>query len=116
MKRILFLVALLFSIAAYSQNPLKDTKWTTDNGLVISFATDSITAMANGQVVAIVHYEVKGSIITLTDIGGEQACPAEQKGVYTFTLDDKTVSFKLKADDCPGRSQTVDGMVLHKQE
>jgi len=116
MKKYLFFVVILFSITAFSQNPLKNTTWTAENGLIVHFSTDSITADAGGQIVAIVHYEIKDDVITLIDIGGENACPAEQKGIYNFTLEGTKISFKMKEDDCPGRSQTVDGMVLTKKE
>ena len=116
MKQILLFGAILFSVAAIGQNPLKDTKWVGNDGLMVDFSKDTITATVNDQIVAIVVYEVKGELITIADVGGDQACPSDLKGIYTFKIASSTLTFALKEDACDGRAQTVNGMVLTKRE
>ena len=116
MKQLLLIVTVLCSVAALGQNPLKDTKWLGDDGLSIDFGKDTITATMNGQLVAVVVYQVKDSLITIMDVGGEQACPSDLKGIYTYKLSSGTLTFGLKEDPCDGRAQTVNGMLLTKRE
>jgi hypothetical protein len=58
---------------------------------------------------------VDGCEISFTDATGDYACPAEQVGVYSFTVDATTLSFVLVSDACAGRSIPLDGAVLARQ-
>jgi hypothetical protein len=58
---------------------------------------------------------VDGCEVSFTDESGDFACPAEQVGVYNFTVNATTLAFTLVSDACDGRSIPLDGAVLTRE-
>ncbi|MBI5486813.1 MAG: hypothetical protein HY905_05745 [Deltaproteobacteria bacterium] len=58
---------------------------------------------------------VDGCQITFGHEGGTYACPDEQPGTYTFTVDATQLSFTLVSDACDGRRIPISGAVLTRE-
>ena len=70
----------------------------------IAFSAPKYTITYNGSAVANGGYTLSGNKVTFTDKSGKAACPG--KGVYTYTLRVRSLTFKVLSDPsakCAGR-------------
>lgn len=115
MKKLFFL-ALLFSLSAtafaqqagmvgkwagqFTQedgSALKFTLTITDNAYHFDFGADGTTDSSGA------YTSDGGDKITIWDTAGQNTCPSDQKGVYTFALNGDTATVTKVSDACPGR-------------
>jgi hypothetical protein len=76
----------------------------------IKFKSGGYTVAANGKVVILGKFSIKGSEITLKDKSGPDKCPAP--GTYKFKLKGKTLKFTKVSDSnpsCAGRPIVLKG-------
>lgn len=71
--------------------------------LTIAETTYQMDFGMDGNVDITGAYTSEGDRITIWDTAGENTCPSDQKGVYTFTPDGDTLTFTKVTDACPGR-------------
>jgi len=105
-----------------SQGPRTETpaaadligKWHKEAGTTWEFRADNTytLALGDGKTSVLGKYTLTAGQFTLADrsaTGMARACPAGQKGVYTFTVKDKTLRVTAVSDPCPGRSGIAPG-------
>ncbi|RMF30648.1 MAG: hypothetical protein D6765_02935 [Bacteroidetes bacterium] len=49
------------------------------------------------------RYEIDGNQVTIWHVGPDATCPAEQKGLYRYSLDGEYLSMTRISDPCPER-------------
>lgn len=77
--------------------PVPYTMTITDAGYEFDFGNDGRLDIQGA-------YVVKDGQVTVWDTMGENICPTEQKGVYTYVFDgNDRVTFTKVSDECPGR-------------
>lgn len=91
--------------AQNDQPALKFTLTITDNTYQFDMGMD-------GKVDVTGAYTSDGKQITIWDTAGENTCPSDQKGVYSFAFNGDTVTFTKVSDACPGRG---DGPLVVKR-
>lgn len=114
MKQSIFFAAftLLCSTTAFSQSLVG--KWggefPAQNGqpamkftLTIAESTYQFDMGMDGKVDVSGSYTSDSKQITIWDTAGENTCPADQKGVYSYTVNGDTATFTKVSDACPGR-------------
>jgi hypothetical protein len=114
MKQSLFFVAfmLLFASATFAQSLVG--KWSGEfpgqNGqpatkftLTITENTYQFDMGMDGTVDITGGYTSDGKQITIWDTAGQNTCPSDQKGVYSYTLSGDTATFTKVSDACAGR-------------
>jgi hypothetical protein len=89
-------------------------KWRKEAGLTWEFQADRTytVALGDGKTSVSGKYTLAGNQFTVVDesaTGMAGACPAEEKGVYKFTLKDKTLEVTSVSDPCTGRSEIAAG-------
>ena len=105
-----------------SQGPRQETpaaadligKWRKDAGATWEFRADNTytVALGDGKTSVSGKYTLTANQFTIVDqsaTGMAGACPAEQKGVYKFTVKDKTLQVTTVNDPCTGRSGIAPG-------
>jgi hypothetical protein len=110
---VLALFALSLSVTVFAQQPGMVGKWAgqftqedgsalrftltiTDDAYHFDFGPDGVTDSSGA-------YTSDGDKITIWDTAGQNTCPSDQKGVYTFALDGDTATVTKVSDACPGR-------------
>jgi len=86
-------------------------KW-TKSGLVWSLNADHTFTFLNGDSSISGKYTVEGDQLTIVDetaTGFAQTCGSDKKGVYKFTINDKTLTVTEVKDTCPDRIGEVIG-------
>lgn len=109
----LFIVCIfLFSAAASAQSitgkwagefPGQDGQAALKFTLTITENTYQFDMGMDGKADVTGSYTADGSQITIWDTSGENACPADQKGVYAYVLSGDTATFTKVSDACAGR-------------
>ncbi|MBD0256571.1 MAG: hypothetical protein ICV83_12705 [Cytophagales bacterium] len=89
-------------------------KWRKEGGSTWEFRADQTytVALDDGKTSVSGKYTLAGNQVTIVDqsaTGMAGACPAAEKGVYQFTLQDKTLSVTAVSDPCTGRSNIAPG-------
>ncbi|CAA9325597.1 MAG: hypothetical protein AVDCRST_MAG56-7157 [uncultured Cytophagales bacterium] len=105
-----------------SQGPRKETpaaadligKWQKEAGTTWEFRADNTytVALGDGKTSVSGKYTITANQFTIVDqsaTGMAGACPAEQKGVYKFTVKDKTLQVTAVSDPCTGRNGIAPG-------
>ena len=119
MKVILFLTAFVLVAASPRQtnNPLRNTKWETPNGLVLHFtASDTVKMIYENKLLNAAQYKVKDSIVTWRDfINSEATCDTSIRGTYIFHIKDSLLSFKALSDRCEIRADVMQTLVLARE-
>ena len=106
--------SLAFATAVLAQQSTIIGKWTGEfpgqNGqpamkfsLTISDNAYQMDIGMDGTADITGAYTSDGKQITIWDTAGENICPSDQKGVYTFVRDGDTLTFTKVTDSCPGR-------------
>ena len=80
------------------QPAVKFTLTITDNTYQFDMGMDGKVDVTGG-------YTSDGKQITIWDTAGENTCPSDQKGVYSYTFDGDMATFTKVTDACPGRGQ-----------
>lgn len=57
-------------------------------------------------------YTATGTIIEMTDISGEFACPSSQVGEYEWEIVDDELTLTLVSDPCGGRGSSLNGITF----
>jgi len=114
MKQSFFFIvfALLFTTTSFAQSlvgkwagefpgqdgqpALKFTLTITENTYQFDMGMDGKADVTGG-------YTSDGKQITIWDTAGENTCPSDQKGVYSYTLSGDTATFTKVSDACAGR-------------
>jgi len=73
--------------------------------MTITDATYEFDFGNDGRVDVTGAYTAKDNQVTVWDTMGENICPSDQKGVYSYVMDGDTVTFTKVTDACPGRGQ-----------
>jgi len=115
MKKLFMFFLFAFSLSTvFAQQASLVGKWTgqfpNPDGTVLKF-TMTITEDAfhfdfgsDGTFDASGGYASNGSDqITIWDTAGQNVCPSDQKGVYSYVLSGDSVTFTKVSDTCPGR-------------
>jgi hypothetical protein len=97
-----------------------DAAWLTGawygDGCIIAFATDLSYEVADSpsfdSIDAYGQAAVDGCAISFADEGGPLACPADQVGVYEFSVDATTLELTAVMDPCDGWRAPLDGAVF----
>ncbi len=126
MKSIQLILAFIFclSLGATAQNSIVG-KWKitiptkegdlTEVVLNISDGGDyNIDFGMDGNNDIVGKYELKDDQITVWDVSGAMACPADQKGVYNFVVTDEKLTLMRISDDCTGRGGPEGKMAFTK--
>lgn len=105
-----------------SQGPRKETtnaadligKWRKGAGSTWEFRADNTytVALGDGKTSVSGKYTTASNQLTIVDqsaTGAADACPAEEKGVYKFTVKDKTMEVTAVSDPCTGRAGIAPG-------
>lgn len=71
--------------------------------LTIAESTYQLDFGMDGKVDITGEYTSESDRVTIWDTAGENTCPSDQKGVYSFALDGDTLTFTKVTDTCPGR-------------
>lgn len=121
MKHTLWLL-LLLPFAAFAQSLQGD--WTMqvpdENGnmmlLKLSIGEDAYTIDFGNDGTPEVKgkYSTEGDQITVQDVEGAMACPADAKGIYKFEVTDTSMTMTIVKDDCPGRGNPEGKMVFSR--
>ncbi len=121
-KNLLWLL-LWLPLSAFTQTTLTGD-WTfeapTEDGKMIpvklSISADSYTVDfgmdGNSEVKG--RYMTEGNQITIWDVEGANACPADAKGVYTFEVTETTMTMTKIKDDCDGRGGPEGKMMFQR--
>jgi hypothetical protein len=121
MKRLALIVALLAGLAGAASattpniNGVYQTKITGKSPAILnatwllSIAQSRAFAVArNGTTVIGGKLTIAGSKLTFHDVTGPMACTgAQATGVYTYTLNGKTLKLRKVKDSCVGRSTVL---------
>lgn len=89
-------------------------KWHKDAGTTWEFRADNTYTMAlgDGKTSVSGKYTLTAGQFTIADrsaTGMASACPAEQRGVYKFTVKNRSLQATAASDPCPGRSSIAPG-------
>lgn len=116
MKILLFAIAIIaFSfIPAQKDNPLRNTKWETPNGLVIFFtASDTVKLLVENKLVTAAQYKVRDSLVIWRDfIKSDATCDTSIRGTYIYQIKDSLLNFKVLSDRCEDRANVIQTLVL----
>ena len=123
--KFLFVLLLAFPISIFAQSvegnwkvtfPTQDGK-TMDALLIIDAnGTYTVDLGMDGNVNVEGTYTMDGDKMTIQDIKGEQACLGDgTAGVYTITVDDKSLVMTRVNDPCEGRGGPEGVMSFMKQ-
>jgi hypothetical protein len=110
-------IFVLSFISAQTDNPLRNTKWETPNGLVIYFtASDTVKLIMENKLLNAAQYKVKDSLVTWRDfIKSDATCDTSIKGVYIYRIKDSLLSFRVLSDRCEERADIMQTLVLAKE-
>ncbi len=94
-------------------------KWGKPSGQTWEFRTDNTytVSLGNGKTSVSGQYTISEDQFTLVDgsaTGMAQACTSGQKGVYKFTVNDKTLTVIKVSDPCEGRGNIAPGSYTRK--
>ncbi len=89
-------------------------KWRKEAGATWEFRADNTytVALSDGKTSVSGKYTFAGNQLTIVDqsaTGMAGACPATAKGVYKFTVKDRTLEVTTVSDPCTGRSGIAPG-------
>lgn len=84
--------------------------YSIDIGEDLSF--DAAGAPNMAQIDVSGQISVDGCQLSFVDASGVFACPSEQVGEYTYTVDATTLTLTAVSDPCAGRLSAADGAVL----
>jgi hypothetical protein len=118
MKKILVVLVALVSFSFISaDNPLKNTKWDGQNGLLVYFtASDTIKLLINDQLVASAQYKVKDSTLTWRDfVPSAGSCDTSIRGTYVYRIKDSILTFRPVSDRCEVRANVIQTLVLTRK-
>ena len=112
-----FAIIILSFISAQKENPLRDTKWETPNGLVIYFTTsDTVKLIMENKLITAAQYKVKDSLVIWRDfIKSEATCDTSIRGTYIYKIRDSLLSFKVLSDRCEERADIIQTLVLARE-
>jgi hypothetical protein len=116
-KNLFATLLLLLPLLGFSQADLLVGDWkATMNGpdgktrevklTLKADGTASVDFDLNGTLEVEGKYTVEGNQITFQDVSGPYACPADQKGVYTFDGTESSGSLTVVSDPCEGRKMS----------
>ena len=110
-------IFVLSFISAQKDNPLRNTKWETPNGLVIYFtASDTVKLIMEDKLLNAAQYKVKDSLVIWRDfIKSDATCDTSIRGTYIYKIKDSLLSFKVLSDRCEERADVIQTLVLAKQ-
>jgi hypothetical protein len=118
MKKLIFLFIAFVSFAFIkADNPLKNTKWSGHDGLVVYFtASDTVKLLVDDQLLNAAQYKVKDSVLTWRDfIVSDATCDTTIRGVYNYKIKDDVLTFSIISDRCEDRANVIQTLVLTKQ-
>lgn len=76
---------------------------------------NGLSVVRDNRAVVVAEYEIDGTEVTITDLGGSQACSGEQAtGVYGFSVQDGAVTFERVSDNCEKRASVLDGNTFQR--
>jgi hypothetical protein len=113
-----FIIAIVSFAFIKADNPLKNTKWEGENGLVVQFmASDTVKMLAEGQVLATAQYKVKDSLLIWRDVMVSAAtCDTSIRGNYIYKIKENVLTFRIVSDRCEDRADVIQTLVLIKAE
>ena len=120
MKKIIFVFVgmAVFSMAfRLPVDPLKNTKWDGENGLMVYFtASDTVKLSVDDKVVASALYKVKDSVLTWRDfVVSAATCDTSIKGIYIYHIKEDVLTFRTVSDRCEDRANIIQTLVLTKK-
>jgi hypothetical protein len=119
MKILLAVIAIVFVsfLPRQTNNPLRNTKWETPNGLLLYFTpSDSVKMIMQNKVLNVAQYKVKDSLITWRDfVKSEATCDTSIRGTYIYHIRDSLLSFKVLSDRCELRADVMQTLVLARE-
>jgi hypothetical protein len=122
MKKITLLVLVLSfaGVTSLHAQSLSNTNWKTYIGdplndtITLHIKTDSsFVTGKSGEVMVRSLFKLSTDTLTLTDVDGPNACPA-QAGKYKLGLTVDTLIFTLISDDCEGRAGVLNNLKWKK--
>ena len=119
MKILLPLAAMIVIsfISAQTNNPLRNTRWETPNGVVVYFtASDTVKLIVENKLLTAAQYKVKDSLLIWRDFSKSDAnCDTSIRGIYIYQIKDSLLSFKVLSDRCEERADILQTLVLAKE-
>ena len=120
-KNLILACTLLFSLVAFSQNTLVNTKWKpqTESPRIqhLEFRKDTLLILfTNGREPEIMSFSQRHDSLLIKKISGVgAACPLGAEGLYRieWLANGEKLVFNNINDDCPGR---VQGFISHHFE
>lgn len=114
MKQSFFFIAftLFFATTSFAQSlvgkwagefPAQNDQPAMKFSLTITENTYQFDIGMDGKADVTGGYTSDGKQITIWDTAGENTCPSDQKGVYSYTLSGDTATFTKVSDACAGR-------------
>ena len=117
MNKIVFaFVVLAIVLLAFrnASDPLKNTKWEGENGLVFYFTpSDTVKLIINDKLLSSALYKVKDSVLTWRDfIVSDATCDTSIRGQYVYKIKDSILTFRTISDRCEDRANVLQTLVL----
>jgi len=116
MKKIFTVAVVVIISSAFIKmdNPLKNTKWTGENGLIVFFtASDTVKLMADDELITAAQYKVKDSLLTWRDfMVSDATCDTSIRGTYSYRIKEDVLTFRVISDRCEDRANVIQTLVL----
>ena len=112
-KGIFLSLCLVAGIVGLKAQTVANTRWSgyyadpINDTITIHYLKDSsFVTSKKGDTLVYSRNSLGKDTIKINDVGGMYPCPSE--GIYTYTIKDNVLHFKLVSDDCEGRAVIQD--------